>query len=68
MITLRSVQKLNSFGYPYLVLPSQWLLFDSNFEKLLRKIGQANKVELVHEAIIWTYNNAQKGWEPLGKI
>ena len=22
----------------------------------------------MHEAIIWTYNHSQKGWEPLGKI
>ena len=68
MSTLTSVQKFNSFGYSQLVLPSQGFLFDKNFEKSLRKIGKANKVELLHEAIIWTYKHAQKGWEPLGEI
>ena len=68
MSTLRTVQKFNSFGYSQLVLPSQSLLSDKNFENSLRKIGYANKVDLVHEAIIWTYKHAQKGWEPLGKI
>ena len=40
MSTLRSVQKFNSFGYSQLVLPSQSLLSDRNFENALRKIGQ----------------------------
>ena len=67
MSTLKGVQKFNSFGYSQLVLPLQSLLFDKNFENSLRKIGQANKFEIVHEAIIWTYKHAQKVWEPQGE-
>ena len=67
MSTLRSVQHFNLFGNSQPVLPSQCLLFDRNFEKLLRKIGQANKVEFWHQAMIWTQENAQKVWEQSGK-